>query len=205
MELVTSRARADPPSRSRGYALWRLLPLAVLALAGNLLTAVAVASPPAEYEVKAVCLYNFARFIEWPAEASAAARDPLIIGVIGTDPFGPLLDEIFRGKARPEAQRLVIRRFANLEDVVHAQILFISSSEEERLPQILKVLKGSSILTVGEMNRFAERGGMVALKLEDKKVRFDINLDAVRRAKLKLSSNLLKLARIVGDDGSARN
>jgi hypothetical protein len=176
--------------------LRRLPPLALLAVAG--VTAHAAAPPPTEYEVKAVYLYNLARFIEWPAETPALAGDHLVIGVIGDDPFGPLLDEIVRDKAVPEDQRLVVRRFSSLEEVVHADVLFISSSEAERLPQILKALEGSSILTVGEMDRFAERGGMIALKLEDKKVRFDINLDAARRARLKLSSHLLKLARIVG-------
>ena len=180
------------------------LPLVVLAVAGHLLTAQAAVPPPAEYEVKAVYLYNFARFIEWPVEVSAANRDPLILGVIGADPFGPVLDEAVEGRTGPDGPRLVVRRFTRIEDVVHADILFISSSEEERLPQILKTLQGASILTVGEMDRFAERGGMVALRLEDKKVRFDVNLGAVRRARLKLSSHLLKLARIVGDDGGAR-
>lgn len=195
---MTSRARPAPPSRSRGRLLRGLLPLALLALASALPKARATAPPPTEYEVKAAYLYHFARFIEWPAEGPAATGDPLVIGVIGTDPFGPLLDEAVRDKAAPGDQRLVVRRFTRREDVVEAHILFISSSEEERLPQILKLLDGASILTVGEMDRFAERGGMVALKLEDKKVRFDINLEAVRRGRLKLSSQLLKLARIVG-------
>jgi hypothetical protein len=175
--------------------LRRLPPLALLAMAVVMAHA---ATPPTEYEVKAVYLYNLARFIEWPAETPAPAGDQVVIGVIGDDPFGPLLDEIVRDKAVPEDQRLMVRRFTSLEEVVNADILFISSSEAERLPQILKALEGSSILTVGEMDRFAERGGMIALKLEDKKVRFDINLEAARRARLKLSSHLLKLARIVG-------
>jgi hypothetical protein len=205
MALVISRAgRPAPPARSRRYRWRRLLQFVVLAVAGDLLAAHAAAPPPTEHEVKAVYLYNLARFIEWPVDASAALGDHLVIGVIGDDPFGPLLDDTVRDKAVPEDQRLVVRRFTNLEEVVEADILFISSSEAERLPQILKILEGSSILTVGEMDRFAERGGMVALRLEDKKVRFDINLDAVRKAKLKLSSHLLKLARIFGTGGRAR-
>lgn len=198
---MSPRARFAPPARARSQALWQLLPLAVLALAGGLQEANAASAadpPPTEYEVKAAYLYNFARFIEWPAGGSAATDDQLIIGVFGADPFGPLLEATVQDKAVSGQRSLVVRRFSRLDDVVQAHILFISSSEEERLPQILKRLEGASILTVGEMDRFAERGGMVALKLEEKKVRFDINLDAVRRAQLKLSSQLLKLARIVG-------
>lgn len=191
-----------PVTRS---CLWRRFPpVVVLAVAGSLLTAYAAAPPPAEYEVKAVYLYNFARFIEWPPEVAAAKRDRLVLGVIGADPFGSALDEAVRDRTGPDDPRLVLRRFTRLADVVHADILFISSSEEERLPQILAILKDASILTVGEMDRFAERGGMVALRLEDNKVRFDVNLGAVRRTRLRLSSHLLKLARIVGDDGGAR-
>lgn len=188
---------AEPAGRPRGHLLSYLLPLAALVLVGDRLAVHAAAPPPAEYEVKAVYLYNFSKFIEWPANASAATRDHLVIGVIGDDPFGPLLDETVRPKSVADDPRLVVRRFTRLEDVVNANILFISSSEAERLPQILRILDGASVLTVGEMDRFAERGGMIALKLEDKKVRFDINLDSVRRANLKLSSHLLKLARIV--------
>ncbi len=185
----------------------RLLLLAALSFVSPFsggLPAARAAPPLTEYEVKAVYLYHLARFIEWPPQAHAAPGDLLVIGVIGADPFGRLLDETVQDPSVQEDQRLVVRRFASLEEVPHANILFISSSEAERLPQILKTLEGASVLTVGEMDRFAERGGMVALRLEDKKVRFDINLGAAQRAGLKLSSHLLKLARIVGDGGVGR-
>jgi len=189
MALVTPRSREF------------LVPLAALILAGVLQAVHAAAVPPTEYEVKAAYLYNFSKFIEWPPNAAVATHAPLVIGVVGDDPFGPVLDETVRPKGVADEPRLVVRRFSRLEDVVHADILFISSSEAERLPQILKILDGASVLTVGEMERFAERGGMIALKVEDKKVRFDINLDSVRRANLRLSSHLLKLARIVDVPG----
>ncbi len=192
------RARPVPPLRSPGPLLRQLLLLAPLAVYSDAPLARAAASPPTEYEVKAAYLYNFARFVEWPADA-AATRDHLLLGVIGVDPFGAVLDEIVRDRAAPGDRRLVVRRFTSVEEAAHAHILFICSSEEGRLAQILGALDGASVLTVGDLPRFAERGGMVALTVENHKVRFEINVEAVQRTGLKVSSQLLKLARIVGE------
>jgi hypothetical protein len=153
------------------------------------------AAGPGEYEVKAAFLYNFARFVEWPA---APADDGTFgIAVLGSDPFGSVLDDTLRGKtigARP----VVVRRIKHSEEVGGSRILFISDSEKDRLPAILKSLEAAPVLTVGEMSEFAERGGVIRFKLDNERIRLEINVAAAERSRLRISSQLLKLARIVG-------
>lgn len=151
-------------------------------------------SAPTEYQVKAAFLYNFGRYVEWPPRARPPAS--FTICVLGEDPFGPVLDELIKGKSI-QGMKLVTRRPKQLEDAVNCQILFISSSENGRLEHILAVLHGRSVLTVGEAERFAHRGGMINFRLEGSKVRFEVNLDATEQAGLTVSSQLLKLARII--------
>jgi hypothetical protein len=161
---------------------------------------VAGAQPLASTEshVKAAFLYHFAQFVEWPAEAFTATDDSFIIGVLGEDPFGAILDETIQGKTIHD-RKLVAKRFVRVEEAVRCHILFISASEESRLPRLLQLLAGAKVLTVSDIERFAERGGMIALRVEDKRIRFDINVDTVERVGLKMSSQLLKLARIVSN------
>jgi len=96
-------------------------------------------------------------------------------------------------------KKLAVKRFARVQDAVNSHILFLSSSEESQLLPLLKVLEKATVLTVSDMEQFAERGGMVAFTVEDQKVRFNVNVEAVERAGLKMGSQLLKLARIVSD------
>jgi len=155
-----------------------------------------------EYQVKAAFLYNFAKFVEWPAEL--LANDPsFVIGLLGEDPFGPLLDEAVAGKTVRD-KRIVVKRFSRLEDAAGAHILFISDSEAGNVSRIVKGLSRTPVLTVSDIERFAERGGMVQLETEQNRVRFAINVAAVERAGLKPSSQLLKLARIVPEGGAYR-
>jgi len=149
-----------------------------------------------EYRVKAAYLYYFTTFVNWPPEAFPNAGDEVVIGVLGEDPFGAILDETLRGKTVGN-RKLVVRRFGSVKDVRESHVLFISSSEQDRLASILKVLDGAAVLTVGESDGFASRGGQIAFRTEDKKVRFDINVAAVERAPLKVSAQLMKLGRIV--------
>jgi YfiR/HmsC-like len=150
-------------------------------------------APPAEYQVKAVFLYNFARFVDWPAKAFPDAQGPLIIGVLGDDPFGSYLDETVRGE-KVHGRPLVVQRFRRGGDYRNCQVLFISRSETDRLDQELAALKGRSILTVSDMEDFESRGGMIRLSTEKGKVRLHINLDGVRSAGLAISSKLLRVA-----------
>lgn len=149
---------------------------------------------PTEYQVKAAFLYNFGRFVEWPPQPRPPSA--FTICVLGKDPFGPVLDELIKDKSI-QGMKPVARRLERVEDAGDCRILFISSSEDARLPHILATLRGRSVLTVGEAERFAHRGGMINFRLEGSKVRFEINPDAAEQAGLTISSQLLKLARII--------
>ncbi len=154
-----------------------------------------------EYQVKAAYLYYFSTYVDWPPESLSRTGEPLVIGVLGVDPFGAILDDTLRGKTINN-RKLVVKRFQNFQDARDSHILFISSSQRDRLPSILKALEGAAVLTVAEIDQFASRGGQIAFRMEDKKVRFDINVSAVERARLKISAQLMKLGRIV--EGSGR-
>ena len=148
-----------------------------------------------EYQIKAAFLYNFVKFVEWPDEALPDPSAPIALCVLGEDPFGVALESI-NGKT-VKGRQLVIKRFVGLQDLEVCRILFISSSEEGRLAQIFGSLKNSSILTVGEMERFIQLGGIISFTMESNKIRFEINADAAERAGLKISSKLLNLAKVV--------
>jgi uncharacterized protein DUF4154 len=152
--------------------------------------------PPSEYRVKALYLYNLARFVEWPAEARREAEAPFVIVVLGRDPFGSVLDDTMAGKAI-ENRRIEVRRLGRVEDAGDAQIVFVSASERRDLPAILKALDRPGVLTVGEWDGFAEQGGMVTFLVQEGRVRFEINPRRAEEAGLKVSSQLLKLATIV--------
>ena len=168
------------------------------------LAALCLCFPPAasraglasEYEVKAAFLYNFARFVDWPEGTLAGSERPFVIAVIGDDPFGPALEATLAGKQVMQ-HPLALRRVDRAEDAVAAQIVFISASETPRLERVLQALAGHSILTVGETEDFALRGGMIGFRTEERRVRFDINQREAARARLRISSQLLRLANVV--------
>jgi hypothetical protein len=150
-----------------------------------------------EYEVKAAFLYNFARYVEWPPAKLPAAGEAFVVTVLGEDPFGGALDAAIRDRTIQD-RPLAVRRVARIEDVGPSQILFISRSEADDLPRILQRLAAAPILTVGESAQFAERGGMIRFRREGERIGFDINVGSTERAGLRVSSQLLKLARIIG-------
>jgi hypothetical protein len=153
-----------------------------------------------EYDLKAVFLFNFTQFVEWPAESFAGPGTPIVIGVLGEDPFGASLDEIVAGEAIHD-HPLVVRRYHSVDQADSCQILFISLSESGRLEQILKTLGHRSILTVGETKDFADHSGMIEFELVQRRVRLRINLAATNAARLVISSKLLRQAKIVGSSG----
>ena len=167
---------------------------------GTSVAATAAAAAASEYEVKAAYLYNFGKFVAWPEEALAGA-DPLVICVVGKDPFGAVLDETIRDKTVQE-HKLTVRRMTNAERVRECHILFVSALEEHRLPQILRSMGGSHVLTVGETEGFVRKGGAITLVARDRKVRFDVNLRAAHDAGLEMSAQLLKVAANVIEEGS---
>jgi hypothetical protein len=150
-----------------------------------------------EYQVKAIFLYNFAQFVTWPAAAFPDARTPITIGILGNDPFGPFLEDAVRGEVI-DGRSLTIKRFKGVEEALDSHMLFVSKSERGRLGQILAAVQGKGILTVGETEAFARQGGIINFITVDNKVRYEINLEAAKRANLDISSKLLRLAKIVG-------
>ena len=154
---------------------------------------------PAEYQIKAVFLYKFARFVEWPAATLGDPGDPIVLGILGEDPFGRTLEKVIQGKTAQDRE-LVVRRFARIQELESCHILFITSSQKRRLFDILAHLDRAAVLTVGEMKLFARDGGMIRLVEKDEMIRFEINPEAAARAGLKISSELLKLAEIVRDE-----
>lgn len=173
----------------------RLRPFPILLLLFSL--ALPSETPPVrEYQVKAVFLYNFAQFVQWPAEALPADGSPLVVGILGNDPFNAYLDEVVRGES-VNGHPLKVARFGNLEEVKDCHMLFVSSSEAPRLEPILRTLKTKRILTVGEHELFSRLGGMVSFVTRQGRIRLQINLDAVQAADLTVSSKLLRLAEIV--------
>jgi hypothetical protein len=189
MALVTKSRRTDCRGRWLSLLLaWTL----ISGLPNGLLAAAALT----EYEVKAGFLYHFGWFVEWPDTTDQGRAPAFTIGVLGAHPFGGVLDDIMRGKSIGE-RPVVIQYYQRVEEVVSCHILFISASEAEGLPAILSGLGEAGVLTVSDMERFTERGGMISLRLVGQKVRFDINMDATERAGLKLSSQLLRLARVI--------
>lgn len=151
---------------------------------------------PSEYQLKAVFLFNFAQFVEWPAAAFADAQAPLVIGVLGEDPFGPHLDATVQNEA-VGSHKLVVRRYQRAEQIGPCHILFISRSESSRLASVLAALRGRGILTVGDADGYALRGVMIRFLTEKNRLRLRINLASAKAAGLTLSSKLLRSAEIV--------
>jgi hypothetical protein len=159
---------------------------------------------PTEYQVKAAYLFNFLKFVEWPGDPLANTHGQWVIGIVGDNPFGDELTQTISGKS-VQGHDLQVRRFQPGEDVHACHVLFISASEKKRLPSILGALNGASVLTVADMDHFIESGGMIQFVMEEKRVRFAIDVGASGRAQLKVSSKLLSLARTVTGAERVRN
>ncbi len=151
---------------------------------------------PSEYQLKAVFLYNFAKFVEWPREALASPTTPFTIGVLGQSPFSDELDRTVRNKTL-NGHPFAIKYLRTVSEVGSCHILFICTSERKRLSDILKAASAGNALTVAETDRFLQAGGMIRFVMEGNKVRFDINDEAAKSAGLRISSKLLSVARRV--------
>jgi hypothetical protein len=149
-----------------------------------------------EYQVKATYLYNFARFVEWPAKIATAKSDSFTICVLGQDPFGPALDAIVAGETIG-GKVVLARRVLKPQDAVSCRVLYISSSEDSRLKEILVAFDKAGVLTVSDIPQFSQRGGMIEFVQESNKIRFEVNLASAEGAGLTLSSELLKVATTV--------
>ena len=148
-------------------------------------------SNPSEYEVKAAYVYDFGKFVTWPANGTAARE--FTICVLGVDPFGTTLDATTAGETI-NGKKIAINRIAKPQEAVSCHILFISSSEESQLKEILATLDKTSVLTVSDISQFTRRGGMIQFVVAANKVRFEVNVTSAERTGLILSSQLLKVA-----------
>lgn len=166
-------------------------PLVLMQLAWS-----AHAEIPKEYQVKAVFLFNFTQFIAWPTNTFPGTNAPLMIGVLGENPFGDFLKATVRGE-QADGHQIVVSHYRHVDDLGDCQVLFVGASESKRLKSILAALKGRPVLTVGDTAGFAENGGTIQLVTEQHKVRFQINLAAAKAAGLTVSSKLLRVAEIV--------
>ena len=161
----------------------------VLAL---LLPGVAAAQAP-EYDLKAAFLFNFAKFVEWPASAFAGDRAPLTLCVYGEDPFGPTLDRVVQGE-RVGERTLLIQRPDSLDDLGGCHVLFVGRSERGRLGEVMAQVSGKPVLTVADTDGFLRAGVVINFILEGSKVRFLIDQEAAERSGLRISSKLMRLA-----------
>jgi len=170
--------------------------MAFLLLAGGL----SAQTAGLEYQVKAAMLYNFAKFVEWPEDD----RGPLVVGVLGKDPFGGVLEETLRDKT-VHGRPIVVRKYHTLGELGASHILFIARSEKKFVPEILEPLHKLGVLTVADIDQFAQSGGAIGFTIDGGRIRFEINLEAARRAGLEISSKLLRLATVTGGAPAGEN
>jgi hypothetical protein len=157
-----------------------------------------------EFQVKAAYLYNFGRFVAWPSQIPAEASDVFKICVLGADPFGSTLDATL-ATGTIGGKSVTAKRISRPQDIDSCRILFISTSEERHLKDVLSALDSASVLTVSDIPRFSERGGMIGFVLDGDRVRFDVNLSSAQSARLTLSSELLKVATNVRKDSHSES
>lgn len=160
----------------------------------------AAATAPGEYQVKAVFLFNFTQFVEWPSAAFTDDQSPFVIGVLGKDPFGTHLDEAVRGE-RVGARALIVERYESLEKMREPQILFVGDLMADRPAELAAALAGRNVLTVSDAQSRAARDVVIGFVSDRNRIRLRINLKAAQDAGLVISSKLLRPAQIVGEAG----
>ena len=177
-------------------ATWGRIRVLVLVMLFPCSQALLGAEPVREYQIKAAFLYNFAKFVEWPASALANGNSPIVIGVLGKNPLGDELEKVVKGKT-VNGHPLIVKRSPKLEELQSCHLIFAGAEEEKRLPELFAALRDSSVLTVGESQQFGELGGMINFVLEGDKVRFEIDVEVAGRVGLKINAQLQKLAKAV--------
>jgi len=175
------------PSKLRSF-------IAFLLLTGHLVSA-AQGVPSREYELKAVFLFNFTQFVEWPASSFSSDQGPIVIGILGKNPFGAYLEEIVSGE-KVNGHAVTVQYYNNVEEIKACHVLFINLADIKKTERVVEALKGQNILTVSDAMDFSEQGGMVRFFTRDNKIKIQINLEASKAASLTISSKLLRLAEI---------
>jgi YfiR/HmsC-like len=181
----------------RGMTVSLVAPLAAAHLFLAVLPGPLPAAPPSpnEYALKSVFLYNFCRFIDWPKSAFASPQQPFVIGVIGRDPFGPMLNEAVAGETYHD-RPIRIEHYRNPSQIGNCQLLFVSASASAEIDRILAAVAHKDVVTVGETEEFLDHGGMIALTTRRNRIRLSINTSAVRAAQMEVSSKLLRIAEL---------
>jgi len=156
------------------------------------------AQSPSESEMKAVFLYNFVQFVEWPSESFSSSTSPIVIGVLGDDSFADVLERTVEDKTA-QGRRFQVKRLEMNGETLRCHLLFISASASKVQPGLAKGLKAAQVLTVAETEGFMQQGGMINFVHPDNKLAFEINRKNAENAGLKISSKLLKLAKTVWD------
>jgi hypothetical protein len=182
-----------------GSSLLRCTFLAVSIMLGSGLPVLPQEGTPSEYAIKAAMIHKFAGFITWPNQSFQSPSDPVILTVLGSDPFGSQLEDMMQGNML-NGRRIVVQRVRDERHLTACHILFIAGSEQHRLPEILERIQGQALLTIGDSEGFCEHGGIVNFYREANHIRFQINPAAAERENIKISSQLLKLARIVKEN-----
>lgn len=152
--------------------------------------------PTRENQVKAVFLFNFTQFIEWPSNAFTSHESPFIIGVLGNDPFGNYLEETVKGEKMMN-HPLTVQHYKDLRELQRCHLLFIAYSDPQKIREALDALRGRKTLTVSDSDNFAEEGGMIRFFTQDNKIKLQINLTTAKAADLNISSKLLRVSEII--------
>jgi len=177
------------------YFLLRLF-LLLLPVNFSQVNGIAQTPPPnAEYQLKAVFIYNFTRFVEWPPEAFESYNDPFVIAIIGNDPFGTYLEQAVNGESIGR-HPIRVKRIEHLDNTEKCHILFINEKDPDKIKAILDEAENTNILTVSDAANFADIGGMIGFYKENNKIRMEINATVARNAQLNISSKLLRLAKV---------
>ncbi|HEU5289319.1 MAG TPA: YfiR family protein [Cyclobacteriaceae bacterium] len=154
------------------------------------------AQSTSEYQIKAVFLFNFTQFVEWPESSFQSAQSPMIIGILGHDPFGSYLDEAIKNE-KVKDHPITVKRISDVGQAKDCHMLFINMPNPGRLKETLASVKGKNILTIGDTHHFAKSGGVIRFYTDNNKIRIRINLQAAKENGLIISSKLLRLADIV--------
>ena len=179
--------------------------IAIVVLLGSLASEAVAGTTheePTEYQVKAAFLFNFVRFVEWPPPGNGV-NDPLVIGIFGKNPFGDALDQLVSGKS-VNGRPLIVRRISDASGLRSCNLVFFPASDARRFGEVAATLANLTVLTVGESDGFATRGGMINFVVKGGRVLFEANPAAAARSHLKISSKVLQLAMIVKDGAQLR-
>lgn len=175
--------------------IWRHLLVTVIPL-GILLPLQGQNTTAPEYLAKAHYLANFPSFVEWPPEALPTGKATFLVCVFGDFSFGTSLAESTRGEIVRD-RRVEVRWVHKPQELTLCQVVFVSHSEQKNYMRVLEAVRGRMILTVGETSEFLDAGGILSFSSQQGTIQFDVNLDAAKKAQLKISSRLLALARRV--------